>query len=109
MTSALPVAMRASPSSDPERRRAVGGKRALRALGLPGHAHAAAVVDERVAEERPLGTGEEISEVALDLDRVVAGAEPEAVGQAEDVSVHDHALVLRERGAEDHVRGLARD
>ena len=58
-----------------------------------------------VAAER---RGRDLVELELDLQRGLAGREPGAVGDAEDVGV-DREGLLAERGVEDDIGGLAAD
>src|SRR5215210_3134452 len=80
---------------------------AARTVGLAGFAHAAAVEDEQVREERPLLLGYHLQEVALYLLGVLMLGQPEAARDTPDVRVYDDAHVYREGVAQDHVSGLA--
>ena len=103
-----PAAARRGPGL-PALPRAHGEQRAD-AAGRPARvADLAAVEDEEVGRPRPALAGDERHELRLDLQRVVALGEAEAVRHAEDVGVHGDALVDAEGVAEDHVRGLAAD
>ena len=50
----------------------------------------------------------ELEQLLLDFERVLAGPEAGAVGDAEDVRVHRHGR-LAEGGVQHHVGGLAAD
>ena len=88
------------------------GECAAVAVGLAGATNATAMPDERVPHERPLFSGDDLHQIPFDLDRVLvvlAGpAQREARGQAADVRVHHHTLVLSERGSQYDVGRLAR-
>lgn len=92
---------------DPHGRGANVVQDAARTVGFAGFAHASAVKNEQVREERPLFFGHYTKEVALYLFGVVVLRQPEPARYAPNVSVHDDTLVYREGIAKDHVGGLA--
>ena len=65
-----------------------------------------AMPDQPVGEQHPVGLGNELGDVRLDLDRVIARRPAEPAGQPPEVRVHRDAGDA-ERVAEHHVRGLA--
>ena len=65
--------------------------------------------DEPVAEEGPLGAGDELHEVALDFLGRGFFRQAEALGEPGDVGVHDDADVQAKGVAEDDVGGFAPD
>jgi hypothetical protein len=92
---------------DPHGRGANVVQDAARTVGFAGFAHASAMENKQVREERPLFFGNYTQEVALYLFGVVVPRQAETARYAPDVSVHDDTLVYREGVAKDHVGGLA--
>ena len=78
-------------------------------IGILRAAHAAAVPDQSVREDRPLLARQQLHQILLDLHRLGLAGQPEPLRQPRDVRIDHDALVLAERGAEHDVRGLARD
>lgn len=79
------------------------------AIGLAGHAAAAAVPDEEVAPEGPGVLGDDFDEVFFDFDRVFLFGQAEALAQAGDVGVDDDAGLDAVGVAEDDIGGFASD
>jgi len=88
---------------------AEGGDLAGVAVGFAGGAAAAAVPDEPVAGHGPVGGGEELHEVLLDLLRCGGGGEAEAFAEAGNVGVDDEANIDAVAISKDDVGGLAAD
>lgn len=88
---------------------AEGGDLAGVAVGFAGGAAAASVPDEPVAGHGPVGGGEQLHQVLLDLLRSGGGGECEAFAEAGDVGVDDEADVDAVAVSEDDVGGLAAD
>ena len=78
-------------------------------IGVSGHAAAAAVPDEEMAPEGPGVLGDLFDEVFFDFDRVFLFGQAEALAQAGDVGVDDHASFDAVGVAEDDVGGFASD
>src|SRR4051794_33298182 len=74
----------------------------------PRETDAPAVPDQQVREDAPVLARDEALEVALDLDGVLLAREAEALREAADMSVDDHALRLAQLRGDD-VRGLPRN
>jgi len=73
-----------------------------------GFADRAAVVDEQMAENRPLGAGNDRHETRLDAIAIFClPDQPEPVGDAKDMGVDDDALIFPERVSQDDVRGFS--
>src|SRR5215472_4925605 len=81
---------------------------ALLAQRAARHARVAAVQDEPVVGVQLVGGRHHLLEVRLDLERILAGREPGAVADPEDVGI-DRNGRLAERDVEHDIGGLAPD
>ena len=79
------------------------------AIGLAGHAAAAAVPDEEVAPEGPGVLGDNLYKIPFDFDGVFLFGEAEALAEAGDVGVDDDAGLDAVGVAQDDVGGFASD
>jgi hypothetical protein len=82
--------------------------RALEAQGLQGEAGVAPVQDEVVMGVAQVLRRDDLHELRLDLEGILAGCQPGAVGDPEDVRV-DRQRELAEGDVQHHVGGLAAD
>src|SRR5207249_501674 len=79
--------------------------RAGRTKRLARHATAAPVGSQKMARERPLPLRKYVSQLVVDLVRVLGARQPQPLRDPEHVRVHRDGL-LTERVAENDVRGL---
>lgn len=77
------------------------------AFWFAGDAHLAAMVNELVREGDPVVLRDNLHQLLLDLLRRVAFGQAEAMGDAEDMRVHDNAFGFAKRNAKNDVGGLA--
>ena len=79
------------------------------AVGPLGLADSATMEDEKVGNEGPFLSGNDATELLLNLVLLIALREAQPVGQSGDVGVHGDPLVDAERVAEHDVGRLAPD